>query len=164
MRTSLSARLDSEDGCLLKIDYYLDSFCSFRGAQFERPLPVSGGVVHAADYRLPRICLQPGCGTCQRCPQCPSVPQDHGRGEISHSNSSPVTFTGKSGDFKFNSSTTSSVAGQYNGLQGPCVEFLLLPDMNPVGGRTDCIIFFLNMTPKKCTLAPQCLQTKTGYT
>uniref|UniRef100_A0A8C1EJ45 DRBM domain-containing protein n=1 Tax=Cyprinus carpio carpio TaxID=630221 RepID=A0A8C1EJ45_CYPCA len=43
-------------------------------------------------YSVVNVFNLPGCSTCQCCPQCPSVPQDHGRGEINHSKSSPVTF------------------------------------------------------------------------
>lgn len=43
-------------------------------------------------------------------------------------------------------------------------ESLLLPAVELVGGRTDFLIFTLNMTPKVCTLAPQCHKTKAGNT
>lgn len=43
-------------------------------------------------------------------------------------------------------------------------ESLLLAAVKSVGERTDCLIFTLNMTPKACALAPQCLQTKAGDT
>lgn len=39
-------------------------------------------------------------------------------------------------------------------------ESLLLAAVKSSGERTDCLIFTLNMTPKACSLVPQCLQTK----
>lgn len=57
-------------------------FCGFRGAQFERPLPVSSGAVHTANHRVPWLRSKHRWRSSQCSPQCTAVPQNHGRREV----------------------------------------------------------------------------------
>lgn len=56
--------------------------CCSRGAQSERTVPVSGRTIHSANHSVPRLRTQSGRCPRQRSPQCTAVPQNHGWGEV----------------------------------------------------------------------------------
>uniref|UniRef100_A0A667G5Y7 TARBP2 subunit of RISC loading complex n=1 Tax=Lynx canadensis TaxID=61383 RepID=A0A667G5Y7_LYNCA len=53
-----------------------------RGTEPEWALPVSGGAVHTAGYRVSRLCSDQGGSPRRGCLPCPAVPQDHGGQQI----------------------------------------------------------------------------------
>lgn len=59
-----------------------DVFSCFRGAQSERPVPVSSGAVHTANHGVPRLCSEHRRCSRQCSPQCTAVPQNHGWREV----------------------------------------------------------------------------------